>query len=285
MQAVLHNAAVVNYVRSYDALRSANVEGARELLRLCFAGTRKEFHFVSSTIIFGWTAKDTVLETDDNAGMEALDFGYAQSKWVAEQLVIGAEAQGLPVKVYRPSFITASTAGAGSQNDIVVRLLTFMINKGIAVRSSNQISFLPVDIAADNLAAIFGQRRNGGRTLHLTVDRYHSLMDVTRLLTDEHGYSFVYHDIPHFVAEMKRRTTRDDLVYPLVGVFSRSQQKIGAMQHKRYNNDGYRRARELAGGCPDPTLAQTVSYLVRYMRRAGLIEQAECERESSVPPH
>jgi len=41
--------------------------------------------------------------------MAALDFGYAQSKWVAEQLVFAAGRQGLNVRVYRPSFITAST--------------------------------------------------------------------------------------------------------------------------------------------------------------------------------
>jgi len=80
--------------------------------------------------IFGWSVKGTLLEDDHNQEMAALDFGYAQSKWVAEQLVFAAGRQGLNVRVYRPSFITASTDGAGSADDIVIRLLAFMINHG-----------------------------------------------------------------------------------------------------------------------------------------------------------
>ena len=34
------------------------------------------------------------METDGNAEMANLDFGYAQSKWVAEQLAYAAERQG-----------------------------------------------------------------------------------------------------------------------------------------------------------------------------------------------
>ena len=149
----------MNYVLNYDALRPHNVDGTRELLRFSYTGTQKEFHLISSTFIFGWTAKGTLLEIDNNEDMETLDFGYAQSKWVAEQLVFAAEKQGLKVRVYRPSFISASTDGVGSKDDIAIRLLAFMINHGIAVNARNQISFLPADIAADNIAAIFKQRQ------------------------------------------------------------------------------------------------------------------------------
>jgi len=272
IQAVIHNAALVNYVLNYDALRPHNVEGTRELLRFSATGTKKEFHLISSTVMFGWSVKRELLESDNNDEMLNLDFGYAQTKWVAEQLVFAAERQGLDARVYRPSFITASAAGVASKDDIVIRLLAFMIEHGIAVKAENQISFLPAEIVADNIVAIFQQHSTNARTFHITADGYYNMMDITRLITREYGYEFVYYDIPAFIAEMKRRCTSNNLLYPLLDFFNRSQEKIAAMQQKRYNNDNYRAARRSVGARPsEPTLDEVVSYLMAYMRREGLI--------------
>ena len=272
VQAVIHNAALVNYVLNYDALRRHNVEGTRELLRFSATGTKKEFHLISSTVIFGWSVKRELLESDNNDEMQNLDFGYSQTKWVAEQLVFAAERQGLKARIYRPSFITASAAAVASKDDIVIRLLAFMIEQGIAVKAENQISFLPAEVVADNIVAIFKRRSTKARMFHITADSYYNMMDITRLITRDYGYEFVYYDIPAFVAEMKRRCTPDNLLYPLLDFFNRSQQKLAAMQQKRYNNDNYREARRSAAVGPnEPTLEEVVSYLMAYMRREGLI--------------
>lgn len=271
VQAVIHNAALVNYVLNYDALRPANVEGTRELLRFSATGTPKEFHFISSTVMFGWSVKTELFETDNNDEMLNLDFGYAQTKWVAEQLIFAAEKQGLKVRVYRPSFITASAQGVASSDDIVIRLLAFMIDEGIAVNAQNQISFLPVEVVANNIAAIFRQPLKTARTFHVTADDYYNLADITRLITCEYGYQFVYHDIRPFVAELKRRCTPDNLLYPLLDFFNRSQERIAAMQRKRYNNENYRAARD---DNADPPLQDVVAHVMSYMLREGLIRSS-----------
>jgi thioester reductase-like protein len=272
VQAVCHNAAAVNYVLGYDALRPHNVDGTRELLRFAAVGYAKEFHLVSSTFIFGWTVKGVLREDDANAEMENLDFGYSQSKWVAERLVYEAEKQGLAVRVYRPSLISASTKGVGSREDIFVRLLAFILTHGIAVTAKNQISLIPADIAADNIVALMKQKDARQTTFHVTVDDYYNMLDVAQVLTRDYGYVFTYRDIPEFVAEMTKHSTRNDPIYPLLDFFNRSHAKLAAMQHKRYDNTGYRRARESSPGTrPDPTLAETVGHLVRYMVGEGLI--------------
>jgi len=279
VQAIVHNAALVNYVMSYDALRPHNVDGTRELLRFAFSGVQKEFHHISSTFIFGWTARETMGEADDNAGMENLDFGYSQSKWVAERLVLEAEKQGLRVRLYRPAFLSSSTEAAGSRDDVAIRLLAFMVNHGIAVESGNQISFLPADIAADNIVAIFKQGHVASRTFHVTVDNYYNMADVTRAITNLYGYPFAYYDIPRFVAEMNRRCTTDDLIYPLLDFINRSHAKVSAMQDKRYLNDAYRRAREESGCCrADPSVDETVGYQMEFMLRDGIIARAPTSR-------
>jgi hypothetical protein len=174
----------------------------------------------------------------------------------------------------------------GSRDDIAVRLLAFMIGHGVAVNARNQISFLPADVAADNIASIAMQPGLSGGTFHVTVDGYYNMTDVTRTITRDYGYPFVYYDIPRFVEEMNRRCTPDDPVYPLLDFFNRSQARIAAMQHKRYDNDAYRRARASAGqGVAEPALTETVSYLMRHLLEEGLVRpMADGGAASAVTP-
>jgi thioester reductase-like protein len=274
IQAIMHNGARVNYVLSYDALRAENVGGTRELLNLAFAETRKAFHFISSTFMFGWSLKRILWETDQNAEMERLDFVYAQSKWVAEQLVLRAGQLGLPVRIYRPSLISASSGCVGSKDDIAVRLLAFMIRYGLAPESLNQLSFLPADTAAENITSIFKLRDAGVTTFHITADGYYNMGDITKIISERHGYTFAYHSIAKFIDQMNAHCTQDDPLYPLLLFFNRSYRKIEAMQHKRYDNQSYRRARRLGGETAEPPLEETVSYIIKHMQRDRLIPES-----------
>ena len=169
VDAIVHNGALVNYVRTYDALRPANVGGTWELLRLAMTAHRKTFHLVSSTFIYGWSTLPVVGEWDANEEMSGLDFGYSQTKWVAEQLVLAAQRQGLDVRIYRPSLISPTSAGFGSQEDILVRLTAFMIQHGLAVNALNQISLLPADLIADHIVALMDLPRDGHRLLLFSI--------------------------------------------------------------------------------------------------------------------
>jgi thioester reductase-like protein len=279
VQAVIHNAAAVNWVANYEALKAANVDGTRTMLRFAQTCVAKQVHHISSTFIFGWTACGLLLESDSNEPMAELDFGYAQTKWVAEQLVLAARRQGVDARVYRPAIVSASTGGIGHPADVAVRILAFMINHGIAVETANQLSILPADVAADNIAAIIGQDDPPARTFHVTTDYYYNIVDLSRLLTAEHGYDFIYHDIPSFIAEMNRRCAKTDPLYPLLDFFNGSAARIAAMQLKRYSNSGYHEARTRSrGGRADPALSATVASIVSYLRTQGLV------RRPSDPP-
>ena len=274
VDSIIHNGALVDYVLTYDGTRAANVEGTRELLRLAATSRRKPFHLVSSTMIFGWSAKKELAERDSNDEMAELDFGYAQSKWVAEQLALAAGRQGHDVRVYRPSFLTASTSGFGNPDDMVVRLLAFMINYGIAPTTVNQISFMPVDIAAHNMAAVISDPQAGGPVFHLTVNKYYNLTDVTSIMSRDYGIPFRYVSLPEFAAEMRKMCAKDDPAYPLLDFVVRAHPKIAMMQQKRYSNTSFRAALARTGrGRADASLQETVSYLVNYMTSQRIIHR------------
>ena len=273
VQAVIHNAAAVNWVATYEALKPANVDGTRTMLRFAQTGLHKRVHHISSTFIFGWSARELLLESDSNEEMANLDFGYAQTKWVAEQLVLAARTHGADARIYRPAIVSAATWGIGHPADAAVRVLAFMINHGIAVDVANQLSILPADIAADNIVAIIAQDDPSARTFHVTTD-YYNIVDLTQVLTHEHGYDFIYYDIPGFLVEMNRRCAKTDPLYPLLDFFNGSAARIAAMQLKRYSNKNYREACTRAGrGRADPTLSATAASIVSYLRTQGLIRR------------
>lgn len=269
--AILHNAAEVNYVATYGALRAANVGGARTALQLAAEIKPKSFHYLSSTVVYGWNCSPSVTEDEHNEPLADLTFGYAQSKCVAEHVVHLARQCGLAAYIYRPSFVTPSPRGRANAGDIVVRLLAFMINHGLGLRAPNQVSFVPADTVANNIVALMVQGGAPG-VFNITADEYYTLEDVTEIVTRDFGYRFTYRGIRPFLTTMKAIARREDPVYPLLDFFESSRERFVAMEHKRYCNRRYRAARAESSLCvAEPTLRQIVAWLVSAMAREKLI--------------
>ncbi len=274
LDGVVHSGARVNYVQNYDALRQVNVRGTQEALLLANSLRRPQFDLISSTMIFGWSKKGLLLETDANSSMADLDFGYAQTKWVAEHAALRARDLGVDVRIFRPAFLTVSTSGIGSRNDIVLRLLAFMINRGLAPAAYNQLSLMPVDIAASNIAAIMSSPPNGYPVYHVTVNRYSNLMDVLDVISARLGVRFRYVSLAEFSSKLCLLCRDDEPAYPLLDFVKQAHTKVDAMRHKRYSNRGYRQALAASGKItPHPPLEDTVTLMLDYMLREGLVER------------
>lgn len=272
MDTVFHNGATVNYLFNYDRMRDANVIGTNEVLRLAFEGRAKSFNYVSTTFVFGWAVKKVLYETDMNQDMELLDFGYSQSKWVAEQVVMDAQRHGLATRIFRPALVSPSVSGGGNNFDIAVRLVAFMVNHGIGVDAMNQVSFVPADIVANNIVAISSTPGTLNRTYHVVRDDYASMLDITRLITESTGRQFEIFSLPDFVPELIKRCRKEDLLFPLLDFLVGSVDNISAMEFKRYDSATYQAARDAsAWGQPDPSLEDTVSGILKFMKRKGII--------------
>ena len=270
---IYHNGAMVNYLFSYKRMRGANVLGTNEVLKLAFEGRAKVFNYVSTTFIYGWATKDVLYESDTNADMELLDFGYSQSKWVAEQVVIDAARHGLTTRIFRPALITPAANGDGANFDITLRLLAFMIKYGMGVDALNQVSFMPADVTANNIVAISNLPQSVGGVFHVTRDDYANMMDVTAIVTRLTGRRFEPFDLPAFVPEVIRRCTREDLLFPLLDFLVGSVDNISSMEFKRYDSSVYQEMRNAsAWGQPDPSMVDTVLGMLRFMQRTRLVE-------------
>ena len=281
---IFHNGATVNYLFNYDRMREANVLGTNEVVRLAFEGRSKEFNYVSTTFVFGWAVKSVLYETDMNAKMELLDFGYSQSKWVAEQVVFDARSRGLSARVFRPALVSPSVDGGGNNFDIAVRLVAFMVNHGIGVDTLNQVSFVPADIVANNIVAISTTPGTANQTYHIVRDDYSNMMDITGLITKATGRQFEIFSLPDFVPELVRRCRKEDLLFPLLDFLVGSVDNISAMEFKRYDSSSYQAARDASVmGKADPSLEDTVNGILKFMHRKGIISVAPRETNVAAP--
>ena len=282
---IFHNGATVNYLFNYDRMRDANVMGTNEVLRLAFEGRAKEFNYVSTTFVFGWAVKSVLYETDFNRDMELLDFGYSQSKWVAEQVVADARSRGLSARIFRPALVSPSVKGGGNNFDIAVRLVAFMVNHGIGVDALNQVSFVPADIVANNIVAISSTPGTANKTYHVVRDDYANMLDITGLITRSTGRQFEIFSIKEFVPELIRRCRKEDLLFPLLDFLVGSVENISAMEFKRYESSEYQQARDASTwGIPDPSLEDTVGGILKFMHRKGIISVAPREADEVLPP-
>lgn len=173
---VFHLGARVNYTQPYSLHRPANTVGTRNVVRLACAGRLKALHYVSSISCFGPTGFVTGATTvkEDESLLPHLvalpyDHGYAQSQWVAEQLLRRLMDRGFPVVVYRPGFITGhSQTGACNPDDFLCRLIQACGEMGCYPKLPNQRKeFVPVDYVNAAILHIAASPESLGRAFHI----------------------------------------------------------------------------------------------------------------------
>ncbi|RDA85286.1 hypothetical protein CP532_5923 [Ophiocordyceps camponoti-leonardi (nom. inval.)] len=174
---VFHLGARVNYTQPYGLHRAANTLGTLNVVRFSTAGERvKTLHYVSSISCFGPTGLLTratkVVEDEPllrHLDALPLDHGYAQSQWVAEQLVSRLMARGFPIAVYRPGFVTGhSQTGACNRDDFVSRLIEACCEMGCYPLLPNQRKeFVPVDYVSSAILHIASGPSSAGKAYHI----------------------------------------------------------------------------------------------------------------------
>ncbi len=168
---IYHNGASVNLIYPYVALRAANVLGTQEILRLASQLKVKPVHFISTLDIFqspAYSELKVILESDDIAHCEGLSDGYAQSKWVAEKLVMTAGDRGIPVCIYRLGTITGhSQTGISQTDDLICRMIKGFIQLGSAPDLDLMMTLTPVDYVSRAIIQLSRQEASLGKAFHL----------------------------------------------------------------------------------------------------------------------
>ncbi len=172
---IYHNGALINLVYPYTALRDCNVFGTQEVLRLASLIKPVPVHFISTLDVFQSSAyfnAKVILESDRLESTEGLYRGYAQTKWVAEKLLLEAQSRGIPVSVYRPAMISGhSQTGISQSNDLFCRVFKGMMQMGVAPDLDRMMHIVPVDYVSKAIIHLSLQPESLGQAFHLINPR------------------------------------------------------------------------------------------------------------------
>lgn len=168
---IVHAAAAVNLVYPYAALRAANIEGTREIIKLAAKGGAT-LQYVSTNGVLppsgekGWD-EDAMLGIEEVP--EKLHDGYGQTKWVAEQLVLEAGRRGVPVKIHRAGTISShSRTGASNPWDLLTALIVESVSLGYAPKVDNwRVEMTPVDYVSKAILHLANQTHADQMIFHL----------------------------------------------------------------------------------------------------------------------
>ena len=168
---IYHNGALVNLIYPYTALRATNVFGTQEILRLASQIKVKPVHFISTVDLFQsahYLGRKVIHEQDALDYSEGFYNGYAQSKWVAEKLMMTARVRGIPVCIYRPAMIAGhSQTGVSHTDDMMCRMIKGFIQLGFAPDLDLMVNMSPVDYVSRAIIHLSRQKETLGKVFHL----------------------------------------------------------------------------------------------------------------------
>lgn len=204
---IYHNGAVVNLAHSYAQLKASNVQATLDLLRLASQVKLKSMHFSSTTSIFPVSTAATVrYEQELPSTPDGLITGYAQTKWVAEHLLLQARARGISINCYRPGRIGWDTqTGQWNRSDGLYRLLQGCLQLGRAPLVDRLAEITPVDYVARAIVALSLKPSGQGQTYHL-VNQQHLTWNQLINWMQELGYAIEQVDLEQWMQQLQWQT-------------------------------------------------------------------------------
>ena len=195
VDAIYHSAAYVNIMLPFASVRTANVDGTREILRLATTSTLKTVHLISTDADLGDTLDSDATAAEVN--------GYVLSKRLSEQLVLRARERGLPASVYRmPRLSLDSRTARGNPGDAGLRILQVVMEHGAAPDIDLREMWIPVDGAARLTVATSLQRPDAGPLSVVPADGPTSLHAMVETIKGE-GFPVVIEPVADWVEQVR----------------------------------------------------------------------------------
>ena len=171
---IYHNAAHMNHIATYQDLKTANVIGTTEIIKLASTHKIKPIHYTSTLAVFNNTIREEVeLITEQSTSENEIHYesdGYQTSKWVGENIILKAQKEGLPCNIYRLGLTTGDSVQGMLDNkqwfySFIKSCITMetMINEDLNIK----LPMMPVDLVAKYLVSLSLKKSTLNQTFHL----------------------------------------------------------------------------------------------------------------------
>jgi amino acid adenylation domain-containing protein/thioester reductase-like protein len=275
VQEIYHCGAQVNLLEPYARLKAANVMGTQEVLRLACSGTPKRLHHISTVAVFPaqLPAGAVIREVDLDEVDQGLTGGYAQSKWVAERMVVEARRRGLPVVIYRLGRVAGhSQLGILNAADIVCRIIRTGISLDMLPDLDMAFDAVPVDYVAAAIALLASQEASTGKVFHLTNPSPTAFGDLLHGCRSA-GYSMRSAGVDEWIARLKGHSgtggeTADALLVSLFEGLAEGTRR--GWREPEFDNSLVQAATGHLLVCP-PVDDDLIGRYLDYLARVGLI--------------
>lgn len=182
---IYHGAANVNLLHPYSVLRNVNVLGTKSIIQFANHIKVKTVHYTSTLDVFESlisTGASTIYEDDSIAQGYGMAGGYAQSKWVAERLLIELTKQGGPICIFRPGMVSGDhRTGLCNPGDLLSRLLGSFTQLKIAPATDLILDMTPVSYVAKAIVYLSLREKSLGKAFHLVNP---NSRDISRVIED-----------------------------------------------------------------------------------------------------
>ncbi|KAJ5740317.1 hypothetical protein N7493_000189 [Penicillium malachiteum] len=204
--AIFHSAAKVNWCDTYSGHFAPNVLGTKNILQVATSGRQKTLHYISTIDV--WAVTGLILGTEVvpeegplkiHLASLPFDTGYAQSQWVADEMVQRVREKGLPVIIYRPGFIVGdSKTGAGNPDDFFSRMIVGCIQLGYWPELPFQNhAYVTVDYVCNCILHIAPDNRYIGHSFTISEPHIDLMTNMERLCTLLNEAGFPVRQIPY----------------------------------------------------------------------------------------
>lgn len=174
VDSIYHCATSMNHLETYAMAKRANVESARELLKLAINYKPKLINYISTLAIFSASAVGTTRVVDEMSRIEherhSASRGYAASKWVGEKIFMTASERGIPCNIFRLGLVWADTQqGRYDELQREYRIFKSCLLSGCGIRNYRyEMAPTPVDYVARSVVFLANRHRNGQGIFHIS---------------------------------------------------------------------------------------------------------------------
>jgi thioester reductase-like protein len=199
LDVIYHSAGSTNAIYPYARLKATNVLGTQEVLRLASAGATTPVHYLSTlAVLFGdaHVGVDRLYESTVAPYDPSLKGGYAQSKWVADRLVVSAHERGLQASIYRCVRVMghSQTGTMNEMHDILPLVLKACVQMGKCPALDVDVTMAPVDYVSRAVVHLSRQTRSHGRAFHLLTPR---AMAWRELMATIRSFGYPLEELPY----------------------------------------------------------------------------------------
>ncbi len=240
---IYHCGAWVNIVYPYSSLKTANVIGTQEVIRLAGRTKIKPIHFVSTVDVFASSDKELLrtIEFNDCPGpISKLYSGYAQSKYAAEQIILTANSRGIPCSIYRPSNVIGNIEnGISSSNSFISMMIKGCLQMGFAPVLDAALNLVPANYVSKAIVSLATIRPPSGQSYQIINSAHISWEHLIDWFIKS-GYQIQKISYEAWYTKLLDLDTRkiENELIPLIGLFSNKsfiQKSLGAFYFKDEN--------------------------------------------------